>query len=117
SRHDFRRRWSPGTIPLARADGTDQNVTRRPNWICRAGAAELITPNVDDPKTVPGFPKFVWLMTLKTSARNSAWTFWVTVKLRISDMSTWITPGPRTIPTPAFPNAYAGGCDKAAVLN
>src|SRR5438093_280428 len=88
-----------------RADGIDQNVTRRPNWICRAGAAELITPNVDDPKTVPGFPKFVWLMTLKTSARNSAWTFWVTVKLRISDMSTWITPGPRTIPTPAFPNA------------
>ena len=86
SRRDFRRRWSPGTIPLAH--GTDQNVIRSPNWICRAGAAELITPNVDDPKTVPGFAKFVWFRTLNTSARNSARIFSVTVKVRIRDIST-----------------------------
>src|SRR5207253_9217228 len=90
--------------PRTAADATDQNVTLRPNWIWRAPAAELITPNVDDPKVVPGFPKFVWLTTLKTSLRNSVWIFSVILKSRISDISTWISPGPRIIPTPALPN-------------
>jgi hypothetical protein len=38
-------------------DVTDQNVILRPNWIWRAGAAEPITPNVDDPKTRSGIRK------------------------------------------------------------
>ena len=82
-RHDDR-----STQPPRPADVTDQNVTLRPNWTWRAGAAELITPKVDDPKTVPGFAKFVRLMTLKTSARNSGRIRSVMVKLRISDIST-----------------------------
>src|SRR5436309_4509088 len=92
----------PGEIGM----DTNQNVTLTPNWIWRAGAAELITPKVADPNVVPGFPRFVWLMMLKTSVRNSVRTLSVILKLRISDISIWITPGPRMIPTPAFPKGF-----------
>ena len=64
---------------------------------------QLLPMTVHDPKTVPGFPKFVRLITLKISARTSVRIFRVTVNSRISDISIWISAGPRTIPTPAFP--------------
>ncbi len=96
---------------------TCQKVISAPNWITRAGPAELMTPKLDEPKLLPGSPRLVWLKALKKPPRNRSLARSESLKSRKREKSKLTRPGPRTIPTPALPNWNSAGCAKAAVLN
>jgi hypothetical protein len=64
-------------------------------------------PKADDVWERLGFEKFAWFNRLKASALNSRCERSVMANLLIAEKSTFLCPGPRTIPTPEFPNVVA----------
>src|SRR5713226_1100024 len=87
----------------------------------RGSCADVYTPKVDGTLTLlptpPVNPNWVWLGTLKNSARNSKYrlsSMWV---FFISEKSRLFCPAYRIIPRPLLPNCTSGDSTKQEVSN
>ncbi len=65
---------SMNTLGIAGQGAAESNQNRKRIAICtiRGEPAEEMTPKVDEPNVVPGFPKLVWFSVLNASKRISA---------------------------------------------
>src|SRR5437867_8312633 len=70
-----------------------------------------------DPTVVATPSKFVWFHVLNISVRNCKFAFSPILIFLKNPIFQLLVPGPRMVPTPAFPKCPNGGAVKASTLN
>src|SRR6185436_18500301 len=107
---------SPSTLHRNQARTCFQNVILNPNCITRAGPALVMRPTVAELMFETGLFRLTLLNALKASARNCRLADPGNSKLRKSDRSAFLNPGPVMKFRRELPSVPSEGTAKAAGL-